>query len=562
MKLLFSLIQAMSFFLFVAYVYCKSPAFKPLTNESLRARHKLFLYLFFSAISIMGTYLGLPVQGAIANTRAIGPVLAGIIGGPILGTAVGLTGGLHRYFVGGFTGLACGLSTTTEGLIGGLVHLYLVRRDAPEQVFNPRIAFATTVFAEATQMAIILLVARPYAGALALVKVIALPMIAASALGAAVFMSILRDRRNMYDKVGAASSARALRIAERTLSLLGKGFSREVAPQIAEIIHQETGVGAVAVTDAEKVLAFVGHGSDHHLVGEPIASELTLQAIAERSVKFADGVNDRYKCRLSRTCPLGSVLVVPLLVDDAAIGTIKLYEPAHRRFLSINRTLGEGLTALLSDQLLRSRYQEQKSLLVMSELKLARAQVNPHFLFNSLNTIMAMLEEGSRPHSLLNHLSNFFRANLKRSNDLSTLEEELEHVNAYLEIEKARFEDRLAVEVDVDPSLLQLQVPTFTLQPLVENAIKHGISDMLAPGVARIRAYRQNGIARIDVEDNAGAFQERRGACDGLGIRIVDKRVRNLLGQGSGVTVSCIPNRLTRVSVEVPLARTGTEAVP
>jgi two-component system LytT family sensor kinase len=85
MELLFRLIQAMSVFLVIAYLYCKSPWFKPLTTDSLRTRDKIYLYFFFSAVSIMGTYLGIPIHDAIANTRAIGPVLAGIIGGPILG---------------------------------------------------------------------------------------------------------------------------------------------------------------------------------------------------------------------------------------------------------------------------------------------------------------------------------------------------------------------------------------------------------------------------------------------------------------------------------------------
>jgi two-component system LytT family sensor kinase len=553
MKLFFALIQAMSFFLFVAYLYCKSPAFGPLRSEALGRRHKVFLFLLFSALSITGTYLGLPVQGAIANTRAIGPILAGLIGGPVLGAAVGLTGGLHRWWLGGFTGLACGLSTLTEGLIGGLVHLYLVRGGRSDQVFRPWVAFATTVAAECTQMAIILAVARPFADALALVEVIALPMIAANSAGAALFISIIRDRQEFHDQVGAVSSARALRIAERTLALMAKGFDAAMAPELARIIHQETGVGAVAITDAERVLAFVGYGAEHHHAGTPIASDWTRRAIAETTTTYADGVHERYECPLAHDCPLHSVLVVPLLVDGEVVGTIKLYEPAHRRFLSFNRTLGEGLTVLLSSQLLRARYQEQKSLLVMSELKLARAQVNPHFLFNALNTIMAMLPDASRPRDLLNHLSNFFRANLKRSSELSTIEEELEHVGAYLEIEKARFEDRLAVEVEVDRALLQLRVPTFTLQPLVENAIKHGISDMLTPGTARIRVYRLGGAARVDVEDDAGAFDDRKGRGDGLGMRIVDKRIRNLLGEGHGLTTSCVPNQLTRVSFTVPI---------
>ena len=553
MKLFFALIQAMSFFLFVAYLYCKSPAFSLVRSEALRPRHKLFLFVLFSALSITGTYLGLPVQGAIANTRAIGPILAGLIGGPVLGAAVGLTGGLHRWGLGGFTGLACGLSTLTEGLMGGLVHLYLVRRGRSDEVFRPWVAFTTTLVAEATQMAIILAVARPFADAVALVEVIALPMILANSAGAALFISIIRDRQELYDQAGAVSSARALRIAERTLAVMSKGFGAGVAPEMARIIHQETGVGAVAITDAERVLAFVGYGAEHHHAGTPIASDWTRRAISEIATTYVDGVHARYECPLSRDCPLHSVLVVPLLVDGEVVGTIKLYEPAHRRFLSFNRTLGEGLKVLLSSQLLRARYQEQKSLLVMSELKLARAQVNPHFLFNALNTIMAMLPDASRPRDLLNNLSNFFRANLKRNNELSTIEEELEHVSAYLEIEKARFEDRLAVEVEVDRTLLQLRVPTFTLQPLMENAIKHGISDMLTPGTARIRIYRQDGAARVDVEDDAGAFDERKGRGDGLGMRIVDKRIRNLLGEGHGLTTSCVPNRLTRVSFTVPI---------
>src|SRR5512142_1510876 len=138
MKLLFSLIQAMSVFLVVAYLYCKSPAFKPLASDSLRRRDKLYLYFFFSAISIMGTYLGMPVHDAIANTRAIGPVLAGIIGGPLLGIAVGFTGGLHRYFLGGFTAVSCGVATTLAGIMGGLVHWHLLRRNHSESLFEPK----------------------------------------------------------------------------------------------------------------------------------------------------------------------------------------------------------------------------------------------------------------------------------------------------------------------------------------------------------------------------------------------------------------------------------------
>jgi two-component system, LytTR family, sensor kinase len=558
MAVLFSLLQTMAVFLVVAYIYSKSPWFKPLTNENLSTRDKIYLYFFFSAISMMGTYLGVPVNDALANTRAIGPVLAGIIGGPILGTCVGFTGGLHRYFFGGFTAFSCGLSTTTEGLIGGLVHLYLFRQNRLDQTFRPMVAFFTTVFAEAVQMAIILAVSRPFADAVALVKIIAIPMIVTSSAGAALFMSIIRDQRNTYEKAAATFSAKAFEIAERTLSILGKGFNRETALDMANIIHEETGVAAVAITDAEQVLAFVGEGSDHHRPNTPISSQMTWQAISENKVIFADGIREKYACSLSDKCQLNSVLIVPLTIDNDVIGAIKLYESRTRRFLNMNKSLGEGIARLLSHQLLLSRYEEQKNLLVTAELKLVQAQVNPHFLFNSLNTIISIIRNDSaRAKELLIHLSNFLRKNLKRTSEFATLEEELARVNSYLEIEKARFEDRLKVEIDTEPGLMNLRVPTFSLQPLVENAIKHGISNMLGQGIAKIRAYREDGFAIIEIEDNAGTFSEEK-LDRGLGIEIVDKRIRFLMGSGSGISVTCVPNEMTRVTIRILMEESRT----
>ena len=109
------------------------------------------------------------------------------------------------------------------------------------------------------------------------------------------------------------------------------------------------------------------------------------------------------------------------------------------------------------------------------------------------------------------------------------------------------------VEIDVDPALLSLKLPTFTLQPLIENAVKHGISARLGPGTARIRARRRDGLAVIEVEDDAGTWSEGPPGA-GLGMQIVDKRIKNLLGEDFGVTVSCVPSELTRVTLRVPLA--------
>lgn len=165
------------------------------------------------------------------------------------------------------------------------------------------------------------------------------------------------------------------------------------------------------------------------------------------------------------------------------IGTIKLYEPRNRLFSSINRTLGEGIAQLLSAQILAGQYERQKALLAQSEIKLLHAQVNPHFLFNALNTLMAVIRHDSdKAGQLVQYLSTFFRKNLKRPSEIVTLANEIEHVNAYLQIEQARFQSRLSIRLRVPDELAYYQLPAFTLQPIVENAIKHGTSQLLGTG--------------------------------------------------------------------------------
>ena len=552
MEVIFSLLQQMSVYLVVAYLFSKTPLLKSLFAVHMRLPPKAVIYVVFSGFCIMGTYLGLEMLDAIANTRAIGAVLGGMLGGPVVGLLVGATGGLHRFMLGGFTDVACGISTTAEGLIGGLVHLYLIRRRRTDVLFTPWTAFLVTFAAECLQMLIILAVARPFDQALDLVRVIAPPMILANSTGAAVFLSFIRDQRNMFEKYSQASSAKALRIAERTAGIALDGLTPATASEIATIVYEETGVGAVAITNRDTVLAFVGIGADHHLPGSTLSSQHSTMAIETGEVVFADGVEVPYACSLSKSCKLGSVLVVPIRFDTEVIGTIKLYEPKKKLFLNINRTLGEGIAKMLANQIITSRFEQQKSLLVTSELKLVQAQINPHFLFNALNTVASVIRtDPAKARDLVLHLSNYFRKNLKRSGELATLRDELDHVQSYLEIEKARFADRLRVDIAIDESLLDIWVPTFTLQPLVENAIKHGLSHVLEGGSIGVRAEAREGTLFLVVEDNAGTYDDAANG-DGLGMGIVDKRIKNLYGDGFGLTVECRAGEWTRVSIRLP----------
>ncbi len=553
MDLILSLLQQMCVYLVLAYMLSKTPLFLPLLSISNRPVHQFSVYVMFSLFCVMGTYFGLQFNDAIANTRAIGAVMGGLFGGPVIGFLVGLTGGLHRYSLGGFTDIACAISTTAEGLIGGLLHTYLVRRGKASHLFNPTVVFSVTLVAEVIQMLIILLVAKPFDQAFHLVSAIAAPMIIANSVGAALFMSILHDRKTIFEEYSAAFSRRALNIAERSVGILAAGFNTENAEKIARIVYEETNVGAVSITDQEKILAFVGIGDDHHKPNTPISSQSTLDAIKNNAIIHLDGKEKPFQCSLSTQCKLGSALIIPLRTGDRVIGSIKLYEPKRKLLSTINMSMGQGIAQLLSSQILYGDYQQKRSLLAQAEIKLLQAQVNPHFLFNALNTISAVIRrDPTKARELIQHLSQFFRSNLKQKVESVSLRDELAHVNAYLTIEKARFSDRLEVEIDIEESLLDKLLPTFTLQPLVENAIKHGVSNLLDGGKVKIYSQKVSQGYRVVVEDNAGSYAKPEQDHSGLGLEIVDKRLTNQFGQVSALDIQVEPDHYTRMSFIIP----------
>ncbi|WP_297196126.1 sensor histidine kinase [uncultured Pluralibacter sp.] len=553
-NLVLLLLQQMCVFLVIAWLMSKTRLFIPLMQVTVRLPHKFLCYVVFSIFCIMGTWFGLHIEDSIANTRAIGAVMGGLLGGPVVGGLVGLTGGLHRYSMGGMTALSCMVSTIVEGLLGGLVHSLLLRRGRSDKIFNPLTAGITTFVAEVIQMLIIVLIARPVSDAVHLVQSIAAPMMVTNTVGAALFMRILLDKRAMFEKYTSAFSATALKVAASTEGILRQGFNEENSMKVAQVLIGALDIGAVAITDREKLLAFTGIGDDHHLPGKPISSRYTLKAMETGEVVYADGNEVPYRCSIHPNCKLGSTLVIPLRGENQrVIGAIKLYEAKNRLFSSINRTLGEGIAQLLSAQILAGQYERQQALLTQSEIKLLHAQVNPHFLFNALNTLMAVIRRDSeQAGQLVHYLSTFFRKNLKRPSEVVTLADEIDHVNAYLQIEKARFQSRLQVQLDVPDALAHCQLPAFTLQPIVENAIKHGTSQHLGTGKITLRARREGRWLLLEIEDNAGLYQPK-GDSGGLGMNLVDKRLRSGFGDECGITVACEPEIFTRITLRLPL---------
>lgn len=148
----------------------------------------------------------------------------------------------------------------------------------------------------------------------------------------------------MFEKYTSAFSATALKVAASTEGILRQGFNEENSMKVAQVLIQELDIGAVAITDRDKLLAFTGIGDDHHLPGKPISSSYTQRAIETGEVVYADGNEVPYRCSIHPHCKLGSTLVIPLRGENQrVIGTIKLYEAKIACSVRSTAPSGRGL---------------------------------------------------------------------------------------------------------------------------------------------------------------------------------------------------------------------------
>lgn len=352
-----------------------------------------------------------------------------------------------------------------------------------------------------------------------------------------------------------------LQIASETLPYLRRGLNEETAAKTVEIIQKIADVAAVAITDKERVLGYLGAGADHHKAGRPILTEATRETLATGQLKVVQNRSD-LQCPVW-SCPLESAVIAPLRSRGEVVGTIKLYLITQGEVPENIIKLAVGIAQLLGMQMELAELDRQVQLVTKAELDALQAQINPHFLFNALNTIIMFSRTNPETaRRLLIRLASFFRYALKRHGRFNNLKEEIEYLNTYLILEKARFREKLRIVREIDESLLSCQVPVLTIQPLVENAIKHGILPKEGPGTVQITAHPVNGEVLITVRDDGVGIDPKRllevlkpgiGSGNGVGLSNVHERLKSLFGKDYGLKIASTPNVGTRVYVRVPL---------
>lgn len=555
--LLIELIERMTVAATIAFILSQMPMFRRIVYRNIMVRERIVLSVIFGGIGILGTYAGIPVNDALANSRAIGVISAGLVGGRMMGLSAGLIAGGHRYFLGGFTAFSCALANICEGLVAGYVHKLYPKKPVPWWV-----ALGTGVIGEIVQMGIILLTARPYDLAMELVQQIAMPMIVANSLGIAIFMLIIKTVMYSQEMVGAEQSHKALDIATQTLPYLRHGLDIDSAQATAKIIYDAGGYDAVAVTSTERVLACIGAEAEHHAPDKTGLTQATFKVLGTGKLYIAQ--NPREIGCFCNGCKLASAIVVPLMRADQIIGALKLYYTRPNAVGQADVMFVSGLAHLFSTQLELAEIDLQAKLAERAKMKALYAQINPHFFFNTLNTITSLVRtKPDLARELLLKLGAIFRYTLHKTGRDITIAEELAQVRAYLAIEKARHGEKLAIEENVAPGIDKYLIPSLSIQPLVENAIRHGLQPKEAGGRILIKICERDNAIEITVDDDGigmdlvrnNPLKDRSGG--GIGIINVHERIRGHYGPEYGVLIASYPGNGSTVTIRLPKRLNG-----
>ncbi len=347
------------------------------------------------------------------------------------------------------------------------------------------------------------------------------------------------------DSVRARQSDAMLKLASQTLSCMSEGLDQSAAQRICNLLLPSTAAIAVAITDKEHILAYVGYEAEENPSGSIIRTHATHATLADGKMRIL--LTPQEIGFTTNSTGIKAAIIVPITVGRAVEGTLKFYYRKPKHISETQKSIAEGFGKLLSTQMAASALEEQTKLATSMELKMLQSQINPHFLFNTINTIASLIRtDPETARKLLREFAVFYRRTLEDSADLIVFAREIEQTQRYFTFEVARFgAERVAMEVDVDPQVAEMMVPSFLIQPLVENAVRHAM-----PSEGKLTVTVKGEIVGDDivvsVTDNGMGMTEE--ACQnilhpesstgmGIAVKNVHDRIHGYFGSDSRMDV-------------------------
>ena len=390
-----------------------------------------------------------------------------------------------------------------------------------------------------------------------------------TALGAALWAVLrLRARRGIATATQRATYE-VLHTAGLAAEPLRAGLSATGAAKAVRHLRALVGAAGLALTDREALLALDGRGAHH---GEQLLAAARRAASAGRSTVLRES---ELQCDLV-DCPVRGAVVAPLSADGRVVGALVAIADAQPAPGLVQATLETAHWA--GDQLALAELESSRERLARAEVRALRAQISPHFIYNALTAIGSFVRtDPERARELILEFAEFTRYSFRAHGEFTTLAEELRSIDRYLTIERARFGDRLQVRLQIAPEVLPVTLPFLCLQPLVENAVRHGLSRKPGTGMVSIEARDAGAECHITVEDDGvgmdpttltAGIAELAGAGSDptddpgqhVGLSNVDERLRSVFGDRFGLVVETGLGSGTKVSMRVPKFHPGVRA--
>ncbi len=450
----------------------------------------------FSAFAIFETYAGIKVDGSIVNIRTITIVSSGILFGPEVGIITGIVAGGHRFIIDpyGVTSMPCLITSIVAGISSGYINKKVERK----YLYIAGILLG--MVCEVLTMAFILIMTKPYTLGLNIVSKISIPMILGEInVGFIILlMQFVDDEKEM---IAGQQSKLALDIANETLPYF-RSINNVSLRKICTIIKEHMQADAVSITDKIHVLAYVGVDEDIYNVKDKEINEATKSAILKNKILINnDNIKNDHR-------NLKSAIIIPFEDKNGVNGTLKIYYRNSNKITYSIKALSTGLSQIISTLMEVSKVEQIRETANKAEIRALQRQINPHFLFNALNAITSFIRiNPDKARELIINLSNYLRYNLEINDGLIDIKKELKQVKDFVEIEKARFGDKINLVYEIDD--VNIKVPSLIIQPIVENAIIHGILPEKGPGTIKLSVKnREDGRVKITVEDTGVGISE------------------------------------------------------
>lgn len=504
--------------------------FRELLHKSAHTPKELLaVTAIFSLFALFSTWSGVPVEGSLVNVRIIAVMSGGILFGPWVGLITGVIAGLHRYLIdiGGITAIPCFITSIVAGGLSGLIS----RRVPKAQHW--RAGIIGGMLCETLTMILVVVWAPTTTLGLDIVSKIGVPMILGT-VSIGLIVLLVRSVEGEKEASAARQAKLALDIANKTLPLF-RHVNSESLRQVCDIIRRDINADAVAITNTESVQAYVGVGEHNYQDNNDALSPTTQQAIHYGKIIIKN--NDE----AHRTPEIHSMLVIPLWEKGVVTGTLKIYYCHAHQITSSLQEMAIGLSQIISTQLEVSRAEQLREMANKAELRALQSKINPHFLFNALNAISSSIRlNPDTARQLIFNLSRYLRYNIELKDDEQIdIKKELYQIKDYIAIEQARFGDKLTVIYDIDEEV-NCRVASLLIQPLVENAIVHGIQPCRGKGVVTISIAQSGSRVRIAVRDTGHGIDPQivdqldtnDMPVNKIGLINVHHRVKLLYGEG------------------------------